>query len=415
MKILLSAFACAPGHGSEPDVGWGVVRNLSQEHQVWVITHTYHRRQIEPALQACPLANANFVYVGQSSEADEAPGVSAQHHPVFYLDYVRWQMLALRAAQVLVQTIDFDLVHHVTYANSWLPNFMGWLGPPFIWSAGGKDRTPRAFLAMMSAASRTSELRRDVAMRLLGGVTHYSTAVRARRILTASDPMQWASFLPVRRFPLGGIGETELLRLKLIPQRTARPFRIGSIGRLLGLKGFALAIRAFAQLRRVIPASEYWIIGSGPELQTLQELACRLGCSDSVHFTGWLPREQVLQLFCELDVLVHPSLHEQLGYVLLESMAAGRPVVCLAVGGPIEVVGTDAGILLPALSPVQVVTDLTAELERLALNPRWRTELGLRARERVEKRWTWAQVAGRLLDYYSEAVETPGSTAKCVP
>lgn len=51
MKILLSAFACAPGFGSEPGVGWGVIQQVARYYRVWVLTRAANRPFIEQELQ----------------------------------------------------------------------------------------------------------------------------------------------------------------------------------------------------------------------------------------------------------------------------------------------------------------------------------------------------------------------------
>jgi glycosyltransferase involved in cell wall biosynthesis len=409
MNILLSAFACAPGQGSEPGLGWGVARSLAQQHRVWVMTHAYHKSQIEPALQASPSPNLSFVYLtgrlGVVPEWDRA-GIDRRGHVVygFYIQYLSWQVQAARLAQALHAREHLDLIHHVSYANSWLPSAMGWLEPPFVWTAGARERTPRAFLADMSRPSRMAETKRNMAMTAFGPVTHATTATRADLILTSSDRGAWSPRLPVRQFPLGGISQSEFDRLARIPQRRNRPFRVVSIGRLLGLKAFSLGLRAFAELRREIGDSEYWIVGSGPEEARLKDQALELGCAESVRFWGWLPREQVLELLANVDVLVHPSLHEQFGYVLLEAMAAGRPVICLAAGGPTVLVGTEGGVVLPARTPAQVVRDLLGCLRHMAVDESARLELGQRARRWVENHWTWRHTSTRLLDCYDDVV-----------
>ena len=66
----------------------------------------------------------------------------------------------------------------------------------------------------------------------------------------------------------------------------------------------------------------------------MEKLARELGITANVKFWGGIRRAQVLEKLAECDVLIHPSLHESGGWVCLEAMAAGRPVVCLDLGGP---------------------------------------------------------------------------------
>jgi glycosyltransferase involved in cell wall biosynthesis len=173
---------------------------------------------------------------------------------------------------------------------------------------------------------------------------------------------------------------------------------------MLGWKGFSMGLAAFARLRRQVRDAEYLLVGDGPERPHLERLAHRLGCADAVRFLGWLPREDTLRLLADVDVLVHPSLHEQFGFVLLEAMAAGRPVLGLDVAGPHHVVGADGGILLPASSPAQVVGGLHTAMERLASNRGELLDRGRQARRWVQDTWTWDVVGRRMDAIYAETM-----------
>lgn len=63
MKVLLSAFACAPRRGSRPNIGWNVVRQVAGQRQVWVLTSPRNRPLIEQALVAQEVPDVCFVYV----------------------------------------------------------------------------------------------------------------------------------------------------------------------------------------------------------------------------------------------------------------------------------------------------------------------------------------------------------------
>lgn len=103
-------------------------------------------------------------------------------------------------------------------------------------------------------------------------------------------------------------------------------------------------------------------------------------------------------------MLLHPSLYEQFGYVVLEAMAAGRPVVCLNVGGPALLVRDGCGVRVPMQKPEQVVTDLYAALLHYALNPSARFAAGINARECAQHEWSWDAVGARLLGLYNQVV-----------
>jgi glycosyltransferase involved in cell wall biosynthesis len=172
------------------------------------------------------------------------------------------------------------------------------------------------------------------------------------------------------------------------------------------LKGFNLSVRAFAEFHRQFPASEYWLIGDGPERKRLEGLARRLGVSEKVTFWGFLPRPQVLKKFAECDVLVHPSLHDSGGWVCLEAMAAGRPVICLDLGGPGLQVTDETGIKVPAISPDQAVRGLADAFYRLASDPELRARLGLGARKRVDEHFN-SDKKGLFMTKLYQSLSTP--------
>jgi glycosyltransferase involved in cell wall biosynthesis len=350
------------------------------------------------------MRGAHFVFVSLPLGL----GCLASSHWLGYLYYFVWQFCAYSVGRRLHGKRPFDLVHHVTYVNSWAPSFMGWLGIPFVWSAGGREVTPWRFYRALSWRSRVVETRRSLAVKMLRAATQFCTASRASVILSSSEAGLWGAGLPVKRFPLGGLSETEAAVLRSLPGRTAGPFRMASIGRLEGFKGFGLGLAAFAALLKEVPESEYLIVGVGPERKFLEQQAARLGCGEKVKFLDWMPRASLLSFLSEFDVLVHPSLHEQFGYVLLEAMAAGRPVVCLETGGCGELVSGGGGIAVAVSTPECVATDLCGVLRGLAQDGTRRRQAGQRAREWATEYWSWSRVGERLATVYQGVSRRPG-------
>jgi glycosyltransferase involved in cell wall biosynthesis len=397
VKVLLSAFACAPGRGSEPGVGWGVLKQAARSHDVWVLTNAQNRDLIARADRK---SGVSYVYLGMPSAAyRSASRVLGAHQAL----YAAWQVRAYLAARLLQQSIGFDLIHHVTYVNSWLPTGMGDVGPPFVWTAGPADETPGAFLGSMSSRGAMGEITRRAALRATRGLRE-RTASRAKAILTSSESHWWPTGAPVRRMPLGGLDEDEIAVLG--ERKRCRPgndkFRVLSVGRLLGWKGHALGIKAFARLHRQIPRSEYWIVGDGPELGYLRDLAQREGCSTAVRFVTWMVRDEVLRLYQEFDVLLHPSFHEQLGYVVLEAMGSRCPVICLRGAGPEVAVRPGTGFTVAATTPNDVVDQICARLVGFANDPVGGREMGEAARATVLTNWSWDSVGRRLMQLYQE-------------
>lgn len=111
---------------------------------------------------------------------------------------------------------------------------------------------------------------------------------------------------------------------------------IGTVGRLAKIKNNALMLRAFAQMiRKQAIDAHLAVIGDGDQLENLQNLAHELGVDDRVTFCGWvLERERI---FSDLDVTCLSSQNEGTPVSIIESLAAGVPVVATRVGGVADV------------------------------------------------------------------------------
>jgi len=129
----------------------------------------------------------------------------------------------------------------------------------------------------------------------------------------------------------------------------------------------------------------------------------KLALEDVVVLTGWLPDGEVATLYKCADVFVLPTLAETFGLVLLESMAAGKPIVATSVGGIPEIVENYRnGILVPPRDP-----EALGEAIRRLLDDRQLSErIGREGRRRVDWNYNWRAVAERTLKVYEEIMNT---------
>jgi glycosyltransferase involved in cell wall biosynthesis len=177
------------------------------------------------------------------------------------------------------------------------------------------------------------------------------------------------------------------------------------MGRLLHWKGFHLGLRAFAQAN--LPDAEYWLLGDGPEAQRLATMAEELGIAPQVKFWGQLPREETLGKLGECHVLVHPSLHDSGGWVCMEAMATGRPIICLDLGGPAVQVTAATGFKIPAHEPNQAVLDLAEVMVRLAQDSELRVRMGQAGQKLVTETHSWEARGQSLAQLYEKICESP--------
>ena len=115
-------------------------------------------------------------------------------------------------------------------------------------------------------------------------------------------------------------------------------FVVLCVCRLYPRKRVDLLLRAAAELKPRIPRLQVRIAGEGPESKKLQELLGSLGLGHDVHWLGTLDREGLAREYARCDVFCLPSMQEGFGIVLLEAMAAARPIVAARAAAVPEVV-----------------------------------------------------------------------------
>ena len=178
--------------------------------------------------------------------------------------------------------------------------------------------------------------------------------------------------------------------------------RIGVIGRLSREKGVDVFLHACAALNsRAFPFSAY-VIGDGRDAPALRTLCRTLQLDDEVSFTGRI--DPVAPLYRQLDLIVIPSRSEGLPNVLLEALAADRPVVATAVGAvPDVLAGAESGVLVPPGSATKLAEGMLSALQRGT------TPTAAAARAAAVKRYSLEQRVQRHLDLYREVALRPST------
>ena len=162
----------------------------------------------------------------------------------------------------------------------------------------------------------------------------------------------------------------------------------------------ATALRAFQIVHRHLAHARLSIAGSGPEETRLHELAASLGLSDAVTFVGHLDREAMAALYRDADLVLNPSLTDNMPNSVLEAMASGVPVVSTNVGGvPYIVEDGVTGLLVPPSDPERMAVAVLAVLDGSSL---WARLSGAGVTE--VRRYAWDRVAPLLADVYRRAI-----------
>jgi glycosyltransferase involved in cell wall biosynthesis len=213
------------------------------------------------------------------------------------------------------------------------------------------------------------------------------------------------------RLVLGGLSKQKVVVIgnALTPESFAEPapaqprdaniLRVGMIARMnASYKNHHIFLQAASLLSRKVPNVEFLLVGDGPLRAELERQASELGLLGRVRFLG--ERRDIAAVLASLDISVVPSASESLSNVMLESMAAGVPVVATDVGGNGELAADSRAVLVPPNN----VKSLAEGMERVLSSPELRSSLSFRAREFAQSTFSVERIRQQYRAVYAEAL-----------
>ena len=335
-NVLLIAYGCEPGRGSEAGIGWANATATARERPTWVVVHPRHREALDrgvaewnadPAVQ-----RITPVYV-------DAAGLPRRWADAgsagFNAHYLAWCRSAERAVVQLHDSLGFALAQHVSISRWWMPSpaaAVARRGAAFVWGPVGAGETmpprfrrgiaPRAHLTEMTRWAAREVFRRDPRLRRCASLA----------TLAAAEPAETAN-----RFR--ELGCREVVRLMSLPCDTTRmknvvpaekppgTFRVVSGGGLVYWKCFDLSVRAFAAAFGDVPNAEYVHVCDGRERAKVQRVAESLGVANRVRLLGDSTHLNNLRWVASADLYVLPAMRDTNGHIF-EALSAGVPVLC---------------------------------------------------------------------------------------
>jgi glycosyltransferase involved in cell wall biosynthesis len=180
---------------------------------------------------------------------------------------------------------------------------------------------------------------------------------------------------------------------------------IGTVANLHPRKDLGSFLRMAARLLERFPNARFRVIGSGPEQDTLIQLARKLRIEERVDFT-WAS-DNVREIYHSFDVFVLSSIHEGFANVIIEAMASGLPVVATDVGGAREAIEEgQTGFVVPPRHP-----EILAErVGRILADPLLRAKMGRAGRNRAVQQFSLRAMVRRYENLYDELIH-----ADCLP
>lgn len=185
-----------------------------------------------------------------------------------------------------------------------------------------------------------------------------------------------------------------------IVRHKAERVGVGIVSRLVERKGHRELLQTANLILRRYPQTMYFVVGDGPLRHDLERLATEYGITSSVVFTG--KRTDMPNVYSSLDIVVLPSHAEGLPMVVMEAMAAGKPVVASNVGGIPELIHDGrTGLLVEPGNHVSLRDSMLRLLEHSC----FRERLGENGQALVRQSFSLAAMGGSYFMEYQRATE----------
>ena len=329
----------------------------------------------------------------------------------FYLAYRLWHRRVFAVARQLHDKRAFAFVHQVSYCGYREPGDCWKLGIPFVWGPiGGTQNVPWRFIGQFDLLGAIKETWRTVANgiqlrlgRRVGLALHSASAV-----FVANREVQ-QSFRDVRGVDLPCQLETGLQSIdtQTRPLRDRdQPLRILWTGRLESWKGLPLLLRAVAKLPPDL-SIQLRIVGSGSRERRLKSMAGQLGIADRVDWQPLVAYSERDPHYRWADVLAFTSLRDTSGTGLLESLAAGVPIVGLNHQGARDIMTAACSLPIAVENPNQVIAAFAAAISQLAGDPTELQKLQIGAIVRA-KNFHWNKLDAEMSEAYASVLRAPG-------
>ena len=420
MRVLLSAYQCAPGLGSVSQIGWEWYSRLARRVPVTLVTHVRNRAALRRA--GAPLKSSDIVFIDTEWFAGPLYRLAARlfprsEHAVFLvssLDYFLWDRQAVgRLRRLQKRGEAWTIAHAVTPVSPLAATVLHRLGIPVVlgpWNGG-----------LSSAAGFPEIMKQDsewlYRVRRLGAVADrlFGTTRRSAAILSATRATD--ETIPPHALPKTIRMIENGVDLNVFypadwpgPPSLSRPLEILFVARLIPCKGLPLLFDALSILRAEVPF-RLSVVGDGPMRRDWERDCASRGFDGAVRFLGNLPLPGVADRMRAAHVFCLPSVRESGGAVLLEAMACQRPVIAIGHGGPAEVVDSAVGLAVSPDGPAQVARSMADAFRDILRNPDVWKRCGEEGHRRAVEQYSWDAKIEQGLALYRRLAALEGTRA----
>lgn len=420
LKILINAYACSPGMGSEPGMAWNWVSNLAKFCELYIITEGEFRDRIEEVVPTLEQGkNMHFYYNPVSEEIRKMCWNQGDWR--FYKYYRQWQWKTYLMAKDICEKEKIAVLHQLNMIGFREPGYLWKLskenGVPFVWGpVDAKDKFPVAYL---DGANMKTKLFMRLKNFLTGIQLKYSGRVHAaahqasvifsassnsqrsfKKYMDIDSPLLNETGCYIEESSLTSKTDGEIENLPIKDKSSKETFDVLWVGKMDFRKQLALALKSIAECAQ--PKMRLHIVGGGNAVP-YQKLASELGIENQCVWHGAVSHEEVQKLMQESDVFFFTSVAEGTPHVVLESIGNHLPVVCFDTCGQGDSVNDSVGRKIALSHPSQSAHDFARILNELEGNRALLKQLSENCKQR-QMELSWEVKARKVVEEYKRII-----------
>lgn len=410
LKILINAYACSPGMGSEPGMAWNWVSNLAKFCELYIITEGEFREKIEEVVPTLEQGkNMHFFYNPVSEEIRKMCWNQGDWR--FYKYYKEWQWKTYLMAKDICKDEKIDVLHQLNMIGFREPGYLWKLsqenGVPFVWGPiGGLKQFPTAYL-------KEAGLKMQLFMRLknflniwqLKHEKRVDEALKTAKLLISSIPDSYRALKKYKGLESIVIPETGCFLSEDISTSRfdTEEFHIMWVGKFDFRKQLPLALQAVALAKN--PKLKLDVYGSGSvgQVEMVKNIAEELGISDLVIWHGNQQNDVVMEAMRKAQLFFFTSVNEDTSTVVLEAVSNRLPVVCFDACGMSAVIGDSVGRKIALSHPSQSAHDFAQILNELEGNRALLKHLSENCKQR-QMELSWEAKARKVVEEYERII-----------
>lgn len=405
MKILINAYACSPGMGSEPGMAWNWVSNLARFCELYIITEGEFREKIETVVPTLEQGgNMHFYYNPVSEKIRKMCWNQGDWR--FYKYYREWQWKTYLLAKDICQKEHIDILHQLNMIGFREPGYLWKLskenGVPFVWGpVDAKDKFPVAYL---DGAGLKTKLFMRLKNFLTGIQLRYSKrvllAARQSSVIFSASSNSQRSFKKYMNIDSPLLNETGcyVQDHPIVDKTDKETFDVLWVGKMDFRKQLALALQTVAKSEN--NKLRLHIMGGG-DAESYQSLAKSYGIADKCIWHGAVSHDEVQDIMQKSDIFLFTSVAEGTPHVVLEAISNNLPVVCFDTCGQGDAVNDKVGRKIPLSFPCQSVSDFAKLLNELEDNRSLLKQLSENCKERQQE-LSWEEKAKTMMEWYEK-------------